>query len=225
MINNNKGTILVITIVSMMILTIIGYITLQMVSSQNVVDTYDQTKVRVDYAAEGIVERAKGYINFVVDKNKVPISSATVQAGYTIYGDVGDNPTGSGYLYSRVASATDGKWELLNDGSLDLVDYGGPVSEVIDSDMYPYIHASVYCEFLNPPPPEENGVTAIHTGTEQTYKIVGTAWADVSAADGSRIETTVICYFKTVQADLETSDAYKIDYVYNREILGWRKQS
>ena len=48
-IKNNKGGILVITIVSMMILTIIGYVTLKMLSKQNVIDAYDQAKMKTDY--------------------------------------------------------------------------------------------------------------------------------------------------------------------------------
>ncbi|MBR6297649.1 MAG: hypothetical protein IKR34_00220, partial [Candidatus Gastranaerophilales bacterium] len=69
MINNNKGAILLVTVVSMMILTIIGYITLQMVTSQGVTDTYEQARIRTEYAAEGIVERAKGYIKYIVEQN------------------------------------------------------------------------------------------------------------------------------------------------------------
>ena len=110
----------------------------------------------------------------------------------------------------------------FNDGSDDLNLYNSSAeSELVNDSMYPQIHTSVYCTFLDLP---ENGIAANNSIDGRTYKIVGTARADVSAADGSVIESTVICYFKTAQANLST-DSVKIDYRYNRQIEGWRKIS
>ncbi|GEM_PF-4493667 len=230
MIKNNKGAILLITIVSMMILTIIGYITLQMVSSQGVMDTYDQTKIRVDYAAEAIVERARGYIDFVVERNMAQFPE-TAHDPDGNFGDLGVLPfRGQGYLFSAVANTVGGQWSLFNDGSLFSIAYGGGVPEVIDSSMYPHIHASVYCEFLNPPPSTENGIIAhtynpTETNPRQTYKIVGTAWADVSVANGSRIESTVIYYFETTQFKDAPTAGGNTRLRNDIRMLGWRKQS
>jgi hypothetical protein len=233
MIKNNKGTILLITIVSMMILTIIGYITLRMVSSQGVMDTYAQTKVRVDYAAEGIVERAKGYIAYVVDKNFIP-SGTVVTDG--ILGDKGDNP-GYGTLFSKVQAAG-GSWDLFNAEIIDddLSEYGGRVNpnDPFD-DMFPRVFASVKCEFVNILDPEaiDDGITDIHNfeqevisgdpTPEQTYRIVGIARATVSAADGSEIVSIVKCYFNTERVDSDSST--NANYTNVRTIIGWRKVS
>lgn len=224
MIKNNKGAILVITIVSMMILTIIGYITLQMVSSQGVMDTYEQTKVRVDYAAEGIVERAKGYIEFVVNRNLVTEAEADAIAD-SVFGDLGKDAASKvfGYLFYRVTQAG-GSWDLFNSEVVDddLAAYGGRVSpnEPFDN-AFPRVFASVKCEFV---PATENGIPVINNPPDvQIYKIVGTARAVVDTADGSEIASTVTCYFRTNRASNNVNG--KTHYANNRTIIGWRKQS
>jgi hypothetical protein len=236
MIKNNKGAILVITIVSMMILTIIGYITLQMVSSQNVMDTYDQVKVRTDYAAEGIVERALGYIAYVV------IRSTVVTPVGDIYGDVGNNPTASGYLYSKVRSCAvdpdsgEHRWNLFNDaptaGDLGAQDYGEIAPNAQFDDMFPNVSASVYCELVNG---SENGFNLgigendvhIYNSAEaspmQTFKVVGTARAMVDAADGSEIVSTAICYFNMRRETSAPNADGNREIKYKRYIIGWRK--
>ena len=229
MINNNKGAILLITVVSMMILTIIGYITLQMVSSQGVMDTYDQTKIRVDYAAEGMVERARGYIDYIVVKKSTPTS--TVSA----YGDVGFGAnSGRGFLYSIVDGAVDNKWFLLENAEDDNQVMEG---HVFDDSMYPYIYAGdIYCEFVKTPVDGFINGIDVHNNIfdlnldptanpkHQTFRIVAVASATVSAAGGSVIVSTAVYYFN-VEHEVDM-DANNIENHKTRNYsMGWRKQS
>ena len=62
MIKNNKGTILVVAVTAMVIMIIIGYVCLQMYMNQGILDTYDVTKKRLFYSAEGSIEMFKAYL-------------------------------------------------------------------------------------------------------------------------------------------------------------------
>lgn len=62
MIKNNNGAILIVTVISMFILTIIGFVSLEMFVSQNELVATDVAKVRTFYAADGVVEMLRGYI-------------------------------------------------------------------------------------------------------------------------------------------------------------------
>ena len=220
MIKNNKGAILVVTIVSMMILTIIGYITLQMVSNQNVMDVYDQTKIRVDYAAEGIVERARGYIKYIIEKNFRDYAEPMV---------VGDIGTGRGIIASAVDSSVDQKWFLL-----ELPEDVNPVQagDTIDNTMHPPILAGdIYCEHVDG---LHEGINCTNTeitaadGTQvitRSYRIVATAYATVDAAGGSEITSTVSYYFMTEhRISMENiSGEEKEVHRTDLHLLGWRK--
>ena len=219
MIKNNKGAILVVTIVSMMILTIIGYVTLQMVSNQNVMDTYDQTKIRVDYAAEGIVERARGYIDYITMKKSTSTPASD--------GDIG--AAARGYLSSVVDSSAGQKWLLLETAEdIDCV----KKAHEYDSSMYPHIRAGdIYCEHVDG---THDGIdcpnleTVLDDGTKvivRSYRIIANAYAKVNVAGGSDITSTVAYYFcskhKITSEDIEgiTVEHHETSY----HSLGWRK--
>ena len=214
MVNNNKGAILLVTIVSMMILTIIGYITLQMASSQAVTDTYDQAKIRTEYAAEGMVERARGYIEYV----KVKYSTVTASSK----GDVGfGSGSGKGYLVSMTMSSPHERWFLLENA-----EDGNEVKEghVFDSSMYPYIYAGdIYCEHVNGSESEPlHGIAYHNSGTERTYRIVCVAYATVNSADTGMIVSTATYYFYTKHespTDTDGLEKHDTKYFY----LGWRR--
>ncbi|WP_372519154.1 hypothetical protein [Candidatus Ruminimicrobiellum ovillum] len=235
MINNNKGAILLITVVSMMILTIIGYITLQMVSSQGVMDTYDHTKIRVDYAAEAIVERARGYIDYLVVQKSTPMPTPVIGS----YGDVGSG--GKGLLYSMVDGSVDNRWFLLeNAEGVDSVKRG----HVFDNSMYPNIFAGdIYCEFVTE---EEDGFvlgtdvssdqqlkskvfilnpTSDENPKCQTYRIVAVASATVNVAGGTVIVSTVTYYFNSRHYVDKNADGTVEKHVTKQYSMGWRKQS
>lgn len=221
MIKNNKGAILVVTIVSMMILTIIGYVTLQMVSNQNVMDTYYQTKIRVDYAAEGILERARGYIRFIIVRNSID-----AVPGVAAVGDVG---AGRGFIDSVVGSAVDNKWFLLEDA-----EEGNQVRKghIFDNTMHPPVFAGdIFCEQVNV---DNDGITAINTDDTtdptsgvfiRTYRIVVNAFARVDAAGGSEINSTVSYYFQTEhRITRDDSSGVEIErHETTLHSLGWRK--
>ena len=227
MIKNNKGAILVVTIVSMMILTIIGYVTLQMVSNQNVMDTYYQTKIRVDYAAEGIVNRAMGHIDFITNKYRLgPLNAASVTgSSMTFYGDFGDaNGPAQGKLFSIVNHR--GKWDVLVDKEDD--EFNDEPS-VFDNSIYPPIHAKVYCEIVNE---DIDGFVNINEqplgGIEhliRSYKLVGIASATVNTAGGvSTIVSTATCYFYTDRELIpDATDPQKREIRITNFIRGWRK--
>ncbi len=63
MIKNQKGSILVVTVISMFVLTVIGFICLEMFVSQNILVSTDVAKIKTFYAADGVVEMLRGYIN------------------------------------------------------------------------------------------------------------------------------------------------------------------
>lgn len=221
MINNNKGAILLVTIVSMMILTIIGYITLQMTSSQGVADTYEQAKIRVEYAAEGMVERARGYIEYIVAVANVPQTPATME-----FGDIGFGAnSGAGTLFSRVSSAG-GKWFLFENGVDPNYGNAGTVDS-IDNSMYPAINTRVWCEFVNTNINEGIGDhgnevhphTFVAGGVDnmQTYRIVCEATTVVNAADVGTITSTVRYYFNTEH------NVNNGNHTTTYHFLGWRK--
>lgn len=229
MIKNNKGAILVVTIVSMMILTIIGYITLQMVSNQNVMDVYDQTKIRVDYAAEGIVEKARGYIDYYTHKYYVnemtPMSIAGLEPD-VFWGDVGrGSSAGDGMLFSIMHEDIHGddKWFVFkNTFDSDVL---STEDTLFDSSMYPNVFADVYCEIVdistegftninNTIDPSDNGII-------KSYRLVGIASATVSTAGGSVIVSTATCYFYTKKVTHVNGDKKQLEIT--NHIRGWRK--
>lgn len=62
MIKKDNGAILIVTVISMFILTIIGFVSLEMFISQNELVATDVAKVRTFYAADGVVEMMRGLI-------------------------------------------------------------------------------------------------------------------------------------------------------------------
>jgi hypothetical protein len=225
---NDKGAILVVTIVSMMVLTIIGYVVMQMFSMQNVLDTYDQTKIRVDLAAEGIVERARGYLTYIVkekeDRNYKHDHLLSVNKR------VGDNYGAhheEGYLYEKVRTAS--KWYLLRDDELKL-----PQNVAFDGRMYPPVFASVYCEFVNSSAEGVAASAGAYNG-EKTYRIVGIASSTVNVAGGTLITSKATCYFRTyygytttvIETEVHTGGVKEVftckDIRHDIKFLGWRK--
>lgn len=229
MINNNKGAILLVTVVSMMILTIIGYITLQMVTSQGVTDTYEQARIRTEYAAEGIVERAKGYIKYIVEQNM--LSEEEAVGG--VFGDFGGNPPVSGFLFSKVnGSSGQHGWNIfegvVDPKTLHYGDNSGKVSDVFDDSVHPVIHARASCEFVTGQieGAGRNGkkvnTFAFPATDKQTYKIVGVAYTTVNAADVGVIVSTVTYYFNTERKTDSING--KTKYTNDRTTLVWRKE-
>ena len=80
MIKNNNGSILIVTVISMFILTIIGYISLEMFIAQNQLVATDVAKVRTFYAADGVVEMMRGYINISCPDDAANLLDAAVPA-------------------------------------------------------------------------------------------------------------------------------------------------
>lgn len=234
MIRNNKGAILVVTIVSMMILTIIGYVTLQMVSNQNVMDTYNQTKIRVDYAAEGIVEKARGYIDYYTNKHYVDEDHTVPIPGSddAFWGDVGSGSSiGNGMLYSIMYGDLHGddKWFVFKNTQDDASGVLSTENTLFDNSVYPNVFADVYCEIVDI---STEGFTNINNTVDPTdnnaiirsYRLVGIASATVSAANGSVIVSTATCYFYTKKLVLDdSSDANKKKIEITNHIRGWRK--
>lgn len=235
MINNNKGAILLVTVVSMMILTIIGYITLQMVTSQGVTDTYEQARIRTEYAAEGIVERAKGYIKYIVEQNM--LSEGEAVGG--VFGDFGYYPNASGFLFSKVREESEHNehgWKIF-EGVVDPINHHYGFNGSFDLDhiafedsIYPVIHARVWCEFV------KNKIKGADKGNDlnihmfsstgdkkQTYKLVGVAYTTVNAADVGVIVSTVTYYFNTERKPDDSIDG-KTKYTNDRTTIIWRKE-
>ncbi|MDD5021272.1 MAG: hypothetical protein PHR82_03925 [Endomicrobiaceae bacterium] len=101
MIKNNNGAILIVTVISMFILTIIGFISLEMFVAQNALVATDVAKVRTFYAADGIVEMMRGYINVTCpDHLTINYVDAAVPAS-------GDWVSGSSAVNAAVASGYD----------------------------------------------------------------------------------------------------------------------
>lgn len=89
MIKNNKGAVIIVTVVSMFILTIIGFVCIEMFIAQNMLVAADVAKIRTFYAADGVVEMLRGQINrFCPD-------------GTTNYLDAAIPPLGSTASWSR----------------------------------------------------------------------------------------------------------------------------
>mgnify|MGYP001182363894 CR=1 FL=1 len=92
MIKNNKGAVIIITIVSMFILTIIGFVCIEMFIAQNMLVAADVAKIRTFYAADGVAEMLRGQINKVcpdsttnyLDSSIPPLGSTAPWSGATV---------------------------------------------------------------------------------------------------------------------------------------------
>lgn len=127
---SNRGTILPVTIVSMTVMMIIGIICLQMFSAQNILDTYDQVKLRTFYSAESTIEMMRGYIDY--------ITNIKMQSN----GDSWNNSRG--FLNYKTIS---GAWAPLCITEAD--SYPVLESGFFDGTMYPGVKVSVSCSRLH----------------------------------------------------------------------------
>lgn len=92
MIKNNKGAVIIITIVSMFILTIIGFVCIEMFIAQNMLVAADVAKIRTFYAADGVAEMLRGQMNKVcpdsttnyLDSSIPPLGSTAPWSGATV---------------------------------------------------------------------------------------------------------------------------------------------
>jgi len=106
MIKNNKGTILVVAVTAMIVMIIIGFVCLQMYMNQSILDTYDVTKKRLFYSAEGIVEILRGYINITVPDSLNDVTTPPPAA----MGSWG------GFLYAKTLNST-AIWNIRTDSA------------------------------------------------------------------------------------------------------------
>lgn len=88
MIKKNNGAILIVTVISMFILTIIGFVSLEMFVSQNELVATDVAKVRTFYAADGVVEMLRGYIGKTYLETTTNSLDASVPAAPTPWPNV-----------------------------------------------------------------------------------------------------------------------------------------
>ncbi|MDD3065969.1 MAG: hypothetical protein PHT24_06915 [Endomicrobiaceae bacterium] len=101
MIKNNKGAVIIITVVSMFILTIIVFVCIEMFIAQNMLVAADVAKIRTFYAADGVAEMLRGQINKVcpdsttnyLDSTIPPLGSGTLWSGATVI----NNAIAAGY--------------------------------------------------------------------------------------------------------------------------------
>lgn len=117
MIKNNKGTILVVAVTAMLVMIIIGFVCLQMYMNQSLLDTYDVTKKRLFYSAEGIIEILRGYIN-----KSVPDDDIT--------------PSGSrgGFLYNKTNNASK-TWNIRTDSAAGDTKLAG-LKQLLDANTF-----------------------------------------------------------------------------------------
>jgi len=178
---------------------IIGMVCLQMFTAQNILNTFDETKKRTLYAAEGMTEAFRGYVE------------SETAANLKADGDSWNST--DGFLYMNVSAAPGGKWSPFTMGT----NY--------DTYMYPDIKASAYIEEITSFAGEDNG-TQIHSGLRPVavnnhpqsvyYKIVGIASATVNL---QLIVSTVTYYFYTVRA----GDGVGVPYSHVKHFRSWRK--
>lgn len=69
MIINNKGSILPITVISMVIMLIMGLVSLRMFQLRNVLIAEDLLRLRLFYSAEGCVEIMRESIDILMKEN------------------------------------------------------------------------------------------------------------------------------------------------------------
>lgn len=206
---NDKGTILPVTIVAMTIMMIIGVICLQMFSAQNILDTYDQAKIRTFYSAEGAIEMMRGYIDLAVNVNLDPV-----------YGD--NHSSGRGYVNLKTSA---GNWTPLNNAA----EHPVLSTDYFDGTMYPGIKVSAYCSRLTNADfslisPEIPAVTAAsygnyNAGANCAYKIVAIASTTHKTNLATQlIVSTVTYYFATKRTVSETGYITRTNH-----FVCWRK--
>jgi hypothetical protein len=101
MIKRNNGAILLVVVISMFILTIIGFICIEMFAAQNILAMTDMAKIRTFYAADGVVEMMRGYIA----KNYLETTADTLNL--LVPYPSGDWATASNVINSAVAAGYD----------------------------------------------------------------------------------------------------------------------
>lgn len=77
MILNNKGSLLPVAVASMLIIMVAGLATMKLFSMQNLVSVADQAKIRTYYAAEGVIEKTRYFIDHIDLTNELLISATS----------------------------------------------------------------------------------------------------------------------------------------------------
>lgn len=164
MINNKKGTILVVAVTAMIIMILIGLVCMQLYYNQSIIDSYDATKKRTFYSAEAGVEMMKGYILRKIEENKAAHSSGAVT------GDVSAGSEGhkKGFLVDKMPNVGS-TWSPFAAGK-----EFPALKENFDATMHPAIVTSVYVKRLG-----STDVTSLgkfyYKGVETSFGTVGNA--------------------------------------------------
>ena len=107
--NSNKGSILPVTVVAMLIMVALGLVCLQMFQAENIIQVQQQTKVRTFYAAEGAIEMFRGFIAYQSDNTaNLRGDGLITDATGTYFSGYRDDKTTGGYLYSKTTDHTNG---------------------------------------------------------------------------------------------------------------------
>lgn len=215
MILDNKGAILPVTIVAMLIMLIIGLVCLQIFSSQNILDTYDQIKQRTFYSAEGSVEMVRGFIDYSVNAHLV--------------GGSDNHEGGAGYLFSRTKNTNWYPLETVGDCT------AFATTKVFDGTMYPNINCRAYCARISTKDELKDlrnnkkvifpGVTEDNVVSDRdhcAYKIVAIASSTHKTNLGTNlIVSTLTYYFCTEMVNNGTVDNPIIEH--KKYFVCWRR--
>lgn len=236
MLNNSKGTVLVVAVVSMMIMMIIALVCLQIYTNQGIIDTYDQIKMRTFYSAEGAVEIMRAHIDKQMELNRSEYGDHIITNSRTFLATVTPCTTKEGAIVS-----TD--WEPFSKQAYydRHVIYSDPVLENdFDGTMYPGVKAVVYLHRLvSSDFNRVNTLLAVpisidyftsnldheqNIGTfpkKKAYEIVATATANFKTTLGINnvVSTTVRYYFKT---ETTLTPGTTPLYSTTKKCVGWR---
>lgn len=241
MLRNKKGTVLVVAIVAIMIMIIIGMICLQMYANQNIIDTYDQARIRTFYTAEGAIEMMRGYINKKLAETRDPvkgdISNFLVKVTPFV---TGTKKTTDWYPFIRKNPANYQVPVLVDSDN-------GNIDIPFDGTMYPPIYVSVTLHRLykkSSSDSDKNRISSLLLSDitpdkfyaskadpanayddpdySPAYEIVAIAsTTHRTSLSSAVISTTLRYYFWTKYTNTGTVDNPCI--VYEKKFVGWRK--
>lgn len=232
MLRNTKGTVLVVAVVAMMIMLIIGLICLKIYTIQAILDTYDQSKMRVLYSAEGAIDMMRGYIDAKIAQN-LNVDGDTMDGGKGFLQSV--TPVKTGTSGSNIQTVN---WDPFRDGTS--VSYSVPLlKDAFDGTMHPRIFVGVYIHRITKNNTSSEDSKAIQDKynivftedqycklpgpcVDSAYKIVAVASTTHKTMLSSQVIVSTVTYFFTTHKVATTLPSGDVYITFDKKFEAWR---
>lgn len=232
MLKNTKGTVLVVAVVAMMIMLIIGLICLKIYTIQAILDTYDQSKMRALYSAEGAIEMMRGYIDAKIVQN-LNIDGDTMNGGRGFLQSV--TPVQAGTSGSNILTVN---WDPFRHGST--VSYRVPLhKDAFDGTIHPSVFVGVYLRRITKNNTSSEDSKAMQDKynivftddqyckaagpcVDSAYKIVAVASTTHKTMLSSQVVVSTVTYFFTTHKVATTLPTGVVYVTFDKKFEAWR---